>query len=384
MKTKELPFTYGENKPHYALLDGLRGIAALIVIGYHIFEPFAKNSASQYINHGYLAVDFFFLLSGFVIGYAYDDRWKNDMTIKSFFKRRLIRLHPMVLMACLLGVTSFLVQGAEKWDGTKVSISCIMLAALMQMLMIPTWFGTSTEVRGSGEMYPLNGPSWSLFFEYIGNILYALWLRRLSTRLLSVFVILSGTGLTLFALYNLSGAGNIGVGWTFLGNNFLGGMLRMSFSFSAGLLMSRVFHPRPIRGAFWICSLILITLTALPYIGDTNQPWINALYEVVCVLIVFPFLVFLAASGRTTDSHSTAICKFLGDVSYPLYIIHYPSIYLLFMASRKYGMEFSQVWPYAILIFVGNILLAWILLKIYDEPTRRWLTKNWMNRNTQP
>lgn len=157
-------------------------------------------------------------------------------------------------------------------------------------------------------------------------------------------------------------------------------MLRMTFSFSAGLLLSRVFRPRAVRGAFWICSLVLVVLLALPYMGDGSRPWMNALYEVVCVVAVFPLLVWLAASGRTTDARSAAVCKFLGDISYPLYIIHYPSIYLLFMASRKYEMTFADAWPYALLIFAGNILLAWVLLKVYDEPVRRWLTRVWMKR----
>ncbi len=92
---------FADTKPHYELLDGLRGVAALLVVFYHIFEGFSfagGGTLITVINHGYLAVDFFFILSGFVIGYAYDDRWKKNMTLKGFFKRRLIRLHPMIIM----------------------------------------------------------------------------------------------------------------------------------------------------------------------------------------------------------------------------------------------------------------------------------------------
>lgn len=94
---------FADSKPHYVLLDGLRGVAALLVIWYHVFEGFATSPIDQKFNHGYLAVDFFFILSGFVIGYAYDDRWKTTMTQKEFFKRRLIRLHPMVVMGAVFG-----------------------------------------------------------------------------------------------------------------------------------------------------------------------------------------------------------------------------------------------------------------------------------------
>ena len=100
---------FSDTKAHYDLLDGLRGVAALMVIWYHIFEgyAFAGGSIIETFNHGYLAVDFFFILSGFVIGYAYDDRWGRNLTMKSFFKRRLIRLHPMVIMGAVLGAITF-------------------------------------------------------------------------------------------------------------------------------------------------------------------------------------------------------------------------------------------------------------------------------------
>ena len=99
---------FADSKPHYNLLDGLRGVAALLVVWYHIFEgyAFAGGTLIESINHGYLAVDFFFILSGFVIGYAYDDRW-GRMTYRDFFKRRLIRLHPKVVMGMLIGAAAF-------------------------------------------------------------------------------------------------------------------------------------------------------------------------------------------------------------------------------------------------------------------------------------
>ena len=222
---------FSDSKPHYELLDGLRGVAALLVIWYHVFEAFATSPIDQKFNHGYLAVDFFFILSGFVIGYAYDDRWKMTMTVKDFVKRRLIRLHPMVVMGAILGACTFYIQGSEKWDGSQVSLSVLMLAMLLNLFLIPAIPGSKVEVRGNGEMYPLNGPSWSLFFEYIGNILYALFIRRLSTKSLALLVSLSGIGLAAFAISGLSGYGHLGVGWTLLDYNLIGGFLRLMFSF---------------------------------------------------------------------------------------------------------------------------------------------------------
>ncbi len=107
--------------PRYELLDGLRGVAALMVIIYHVGECFATSVRDQWCNHGYLAVDFFFVLSGFVIGYAYDGRWRKGMTAGRFMLRRVIRLQPMVVMGVVLGTVSFLIQGCQKWDGSSVS-----------------------------------------------------------------------------------------------------------------------------------------------------------------------------------------------------------------------------------------------------------------------
>ena len=161
---------FADTKPHYHLLDGLRGVAALMVIWYHVFEgyAFAGGTTIDTFNHGYLAVDFFFILSGFVIGYAYDDRWGKNFTMKDFIKRRLIRLHPMVIMGAVVGAITFYIQGSVQWDGTHIGISMVMLSLLCTIFFIPAMPGVGYEVRGNGEMFPLNGPCWSLFFEYIG------------------------------------------------------------------------------------------------------------------------------------------------------------------------------------------------------------------------
>ena len=368
---------FADTKPHYDLLDGLRGVAALMVIFYHVFEAFATSPIDQRFNHGYLAVDFFFILSGFVIGYAYDDRWKT-MTTKDFIKRRLIRLHPMVVLGAVLGVIAFCIQGCEKWDGTQVSISMVMLALLINLFLIPAVPGSGPEIRGNGEMYPLNGPSWSLFFEYIGNIMYALFIRRMSTKALTALVVLAGIGLASFAIFNFSGAGHLGVGWTMEEYNLIGGFLRVLFSFSIGLLMSRVFKPIPVKGAFWICSLAIVVLLSMPYVGNGEALWMNGIYDSVCAILIFPMLVYLGASGKTTDNHSARICKFLGDISYPLYMVHYPLIYLYFGWVKKENLTFAEAWPEAVALVVGSIVLAYISLKLYDEPVRRYLTKRFL------
>lgn len=373
---------FADTKPHYELLDGLRGVAALLVVFYHIFEGFSfagGGTLITVINHGYLAVDFFFILSGFVIGYAYDDRWKKNLTLKGFFKRRLIRLHPMIVMGAVIGCITFFIQGGVKWDGTQVATSAVMLALLLAMFFIPAYPGAGYDVRGNGEMFSLNGPSWSLFFEYIGNLLYALFIHRLGNKALTVLVILLGLGLSWFALSDVVGYGMIGVGWTLDGLNFWGGMLRMLFPFTLGMLISRNFRPLNVRGAYWICSVILLALFCVPYIEGHSPVCLNGVFEMVCIVVIFPMLVCLGASGQTTDKRSTRICKFLGDISYPLYAIHYPLMYLFYawlIENKLYTL--GETWPMAALVYFGSIVLAYLCLKLYDEPVRKWLGRKFV------
>ena len=373
---------FADTKPHYEILDGLRGVAALLVVFYHIFEglSFAEGGTLiTTINHGYLAVDFFFILSGFVIGYAYDDRLGKTMTLGNFFKRRLIRLHPMIIMGAVLGVIFYCLQGCVKWDGTHVATSMIMLALLCALFFIPATPGAGYDIRGNGEMFPLNGPSWSLFFEYIGNILYAVFIHRLSNKALTALVFLLGIGLAWFALFDVAGYGMIGVGWTLDGVNFLGGSLRMLFPFSLGMLLSRNFKPVKVRGAFWICSIVLLALFCVPYIEGNSPICWNGLFEAICILFIFPVLVWIGASGKTTDKHSTQICKFSGDISFPLYAVHYPVMYLFYawLIDNKY-YTFGEVWPVALIVYIGSILLAYLCLKCYDEPVRKWLIRKFL------
>ena len=367
-----------DSKPHYALLDGLRGVAALLVVWYHIFEGFqfaGNKPVIDFINHGYLAVDFFFILSGFVVGYAYDNRWGKTLTLGGFFRRRLIRLQPMVIMGAVIGAASFLISGMERWDGTHATLWLTFLAFVCGCLMLPALPRMPREVRGNGEMFPLNGPCWSLFFEYVGNIVYALFIRRLSTRLLAVLSFALCCALTWFAVTDQSGYGSIGVGWTVDRTNILGGMLRMLCPFTMGVLMSRLFKPlRQARGAFWTSAALLLIIFHVPYIHSDGALSLNGIFEAACIIAVFPLVVWYAASGKTTDIASTRICRFLGNISFPLYIVHYPLMYAFYMwliKTRQYTLY--ETWPAALAVVTASIILAWLCLKLYDMPVRKWL-----------
>ncbi len=380
LKTQIPTSAFADTKPHYEILDGLRGVAAITVVCFHIFEAFATSHLDQRINHGYLAVDFFFILSGFVVGYAYDDRWKKGtMNTKEFIKRRIIRLHPMVVMGALIGAGVFYFQGCDWWDVSKISVGALLVATLMNALLIPATIGM--EVRGVGEAFPLNGPSWSLFFEYIGNILYVLFIRKLSTKALAALVFVFGCGLASFAIFGP--LGDLCVGYSLTGMEFTGGSLRLLFSFTAGLLLSRIFKPVNIKGAFWICTLAVVGLLSIPRIGGAEHLWMNGIYDTLCAVVLFPFLIFLGASGKSTDKYTTRVCKFLGDISYPLYMVHYPFIYLYIAWVVNDDMTFEQSFPHAVGVVLGSIALAYICLKFYDIPVRKYLTNRFLKSKSR-
>ena len=387
-KTTISSANFADTKPHYELLDGLRGVAAILVVFYHIFEGFSfaevTNDAGDglitTLNHGHIAVDFFFILSGFVISYAYDDRW-NKMSTWQFFKRRLIRLHPMLIMGAIIGFLAFAFVGFERWDGSTTPTGWVMTALLLTMFMIPAVPGVPYEVRGNGEMFPLNGPGWSLFFEYIGNILYALFIRRMSTKILAAFTVLLGIAHAWFFIWNVSGYDMVGVGWTIDEVNFWGGLVRMLFPFSMGMLLARTFKPRKIKGAFYICSIALVVLFAVPYIASTGNISMNSLYEYVCIAALFPLIVWIGACGEGGKGFTAKANRVLGDISYPLYIVHYPIMYIFYAwLIKKEFYTLQDCIGVAALVVISSILLAYLCLKLYDEPVRRWLSTKFIKR----
>ena len=359
-------------KPHYKILDGLRGVAAIIVVFFHLAEPLAGSRFDNIVNHGYLAVDFFFLLSGFVIGYAYDDRW-DKLTIGSFLRRRFERLQPLVILGMTLGAIGFYFTDSTIWPLIHtVPVWKLIVVMLIGYTLIP--LPLSMDIRGWQEMHPLNSVGWSLFFEYIANILYALGIRKLSNKALACFVALAG--LLLVHLAVTSPNGDVAGGWTLNFEHMRIGMTRTLFPFFAGLLLSRVSRPTLIKNAFIWCSLVLAIVLLMPRIGGENHLWMNGLYEAFCIVILFPLVVYMGAGGVVHSPMGNKICQFLGNLSYPLYMTHYVLVYFyVAWVSNHSGITLGQVWPYALLTFTGAIALAYASLKLYDIPVRAWLRK---------
>ena len=364
-------------KKHYEILDGLRGVAAILVVIFHILE--AHNGGSRFnqiINHGYLAVDFFFLLSGFVVAYAYDDRW-GKLTQWEFYKRRLIRLQPMVIMGMIIGAIFYyfqasnlfpLIAGMEAWK--------VILTMVIGFTLLP--IPPSLEIRGWGEMHPLNGPAWSLFFEYIANILYAVLFRKFSNKVLAIFVFIFAAMLVNYTVFGPNG--DVIGGWSLNLQQMNVGFTRLLYPFFAGVLLSRLGKLIHLKGAFWICSILIIVIFSIPRIGDENTLWMNGLYESIVIILFFPLIVAIGAGGEIKNALSVKICKALGDISYPIYIIHYPLIYwyTAWVIDNKVAIKDGYMIGTGVLI--SSIVIAILCLKFYDEPVRNWLQNKFQKR----
>jgi peptidoglycan/LPS O-acetylase OafA/YrhL len=366
---------YIESKNHYQILDGLRGVAALMVVAFHTLETFAGgNRFNLIINHGYLAVDFFFLLSGFVVAYAYDDRW-GKMTEWEFYKRRLIRLQPMVIMGSIIGAIFFYFQGGATFpliDQTPVWK--MLLVMVVGFTLIPITPGM--DIRGWQEMHPLNGPAWSLFFEYIANILYAVVFRRFSKTLLAIFVFAFAC---LLIHYTVMGPqGDVIGGWSVDKTQLNIGFTRLLFPFFAGMLLSRMGKLIHIKGAFLICSLMIIAIFCIPRIGNEHQLWMNGLYESFCIIILFPLIVSIGAGGNIVGKTANRICKLLGEISYPIYITHYALIYTYTAWVVDNKIPLRSGIGMGVVLFISSIAIAYGCLKLYDEPVRNWLQKRFL------
>ena len=390
---------YLASKPRYEILDGLRGVAALMVVIFHCFETYVPRFGTQIVNHGYLAVDFFFVLSGFVIGYAYDDRW-DKMTVWGFFKRRLTRLHPMVVAGMVVGAALFFFSGSYFPNTLKVEGWKFALCFVMGLFMLPC--GKGLDIRGWNELNSFNGPAWTLMFEYIGNILYVILFRHLPKVALAVLAACCAVltldvtlGWDLFGLFPEGPHYTVIGGWSLDPQQIYIGFTRLLYPFLCGLLISRILpghrtdsnpsgSPIRINGGFWWCALALVILFSIPCIGGKQPTLVDGVYQAICILLLFPVIVLTGAGSVTRHKTSTKVCKFLGDISYPIYITHYPIMYMQMSWVEDHAN--APVWIHVAVnagVVIMSIIVAYGLLKAYDEPVREWLKEHWLKRNAK-
>lgn len=358
MNTNTITASNLQTKQHFEILDGLRGIAAIAVVIFHFMEWVFTDPTQNFIGHGFLAVDFFFCLSGFVIGYAYDDRIAK-MGLRKFFISRIIRLHPLVIIGSVLGLLAFLF---DPFGGHPelYSTGKIVLTFICSLFLIPL---PVIADRGF-NLFSFNAPAWSLFWEYIANIVYAFVLCRINRFYLQILTILSAVAIC-YVAYN---SDNLLGGWS--GSTFWDGCARISYSFLAGLLIYRCNWV--IKNKLGVISLTIFLLMA--FVMPSSE-W-NWLSEPLVVLFYFPLLIALGAGAELTPNLKK-ICVFSGKISYPLYMTHYAA---LWMFGNYYTSHKPDTLQLTIITISGTILLvafAYLVMVFYDIPLRKYLSEKW-------
>ncbi|SDD18770.1 acyltransferase family protein [Pedobacter soli] len=349
-------------KQHFEILDGLRGVAAIVVVIFHFMEIAITDYSKNFVGHGYLAVDFFFCLSGFVIAYAYDTRAPH-IGITQFFKLRLIRLHPLVVIGAVLGLLTFLFDPFSDFYPVygfgKTALLFLTTAFLIPYPIMPERYT---------NLFCLNAPAWSLFWEYVANIFYILLLYKINKKALISLVLVGAAVLCYVAVHSK----NVGGGWG--GQNFWDGGARVLYSFTAGMLVYRFNLIIKNKLGFLGVTALLLVAFVFPYSDDYN--WIT---EPIIVLLYFPLLVALGAGATLSPALKNA-CRLSGEISYPLYMTHYPFlwIYLTYVAVVKpKGMMLFGIIPICVILL---IILAYLIMRFIDIPLRKYLKDRFLTK----
>lgn len=302
------------------------------------------------------------------------------MTQWGFYKRRLIRLQPMIVIGSVIGAALLWFQDYSIYPKLHAASTWqVLLIMLVGFTMIP--LPKSVDIRGWDENYPLNGPAWSLFYEYVANILYAAGVRKLSNRGLSILVALGAFALIYLAVFGVRG--DLVGGWTLDRSGIQFGMSRVMFPFFAGVLLMRLGNRIRVKNSLALCSCLLVIALSIPRVGGTEHLWINGAYESVCVVLLFPLIVAIGAGEKREDGASIQIARFFGDLSYPLYITHYPLIYIYTGWAIDNHVSALEGAVVGAGVFVASVALAYACLKLYDIPARRMLSRWLLERRSE-
>ncbi len=345
----------GSGADHVAALDGLRGVAAFAVMAMH----FSVALGLDVLPKAYLAVDFFFVLSGYVLALAYEAKLRRPGFLAPFLALRMMRLYPLIPVGMALGFVAYATRNIISPD-KHIGGAGMVTALALSLVLLP--FG---RVPGPTETndFPYDSTIWSLMFEVIANLFYAIAAPWLRNPVLAVILLATGGGL-IAACWD----------WGLLDHGaekayFGAGLLRVSFSFFAGVAMFRLVDQRSEvlpQLPFWLIAALLF-LTFLP--GQASMP---ALYDAACAILLFPALVAIC-SRASIGPHAKRIALWCGRLSYPLYVLHPPLILVAIYLNNRFPLSAGMRWAVLAGGCAGAILFSWLVLVCYDEPVRAML-----------
>lgn len=331
----------------------MRGVAAFAVVLLHI----GQLVELPIVHHGYLAVDFFFALSGFVLTTTYAPRFARGLTPGDFLKQRFIRLYPTFLAGVVVGIPVVFAQ-IYFGSGHALPMSVATVGAGFNLLMLPA--------PGADTLFPFDRPAWSLFFELLANVALCYALLRITTKLLVAVCAISGFAL-LFAIMRY-GSADIGHNW----DQILFGLSRTSFSFCLGVLAAR----RPIFRATSYSAILLLAALAIILQLDVAAQY-RWVYDAVGIFFILPIVAILGTGLNLPPSlHRDG--SFLGDISYPLYAVHYPVIQALSFVLLK--RSHTDALTAALILLLAACSAAAFIAFFYDGRARKWLTAALISR----
>lgn len=363
-------------KRSFVTLDGLRGIAALAVVTRHapayfatrsIYVGMAASSVGPFFE-SYLAVDFFFVLSGFVLANAYGQRFCEGLTAGQFITLRFIRLYPLYLLALAV---SALLSWRQLVHGDIAFFKNLSTA----LLFLP-----APSLHPTALLFPLNVPAWSLFFELLANLSFALLGVRLTNIKLFVIVSLAGLALSGAVMGGRFGFGATGEGamadgyqWQSIG----AACLRVTYSFFAGVLVYRVWSPS--RRTLQVPPLALLVLLIAILVAHPSANYQTA-FDLIVTIGIFPIIIWLGA-GCIVSGPTARIFAWLGLTSYAVYVLQWPLYFLTIRIAAKIWGDSSDFGFTAGIIFVAFVFVAAIVSdRYFDSPLRSFLTTRFTAR----
>jgi len=330
----------------FVALDGLRGVAAVAVLLTHAWVFLGH----KWLPHGFMAVDFFFALSGFVVAFAYEGRLRAQHDVIGFLIGRRDRLYPMIFLGAVVGLIAALsFQSLPPWR--------LLVDFVSAALALPS----PAEIgRHSATLFPMNGPVWSLFWELCANLVFAIWTYKAKSRTLILIAAAGAIGLALFDLQFLTLEGG------FTEDRMPLGLARVTFSFTCGHLLYRAWATGLLpRYQFPAWALAAALVAPMFVAGGQYYP----LIDLGLALVWYPAIVAVGAASLSKGR----LWKWSGELSFPLYLVHYPVLMVFNARLHPTGfLQRASVTAAFVLVSVG---LAYLVLKFYDEPVRAWLGK---------
>lgn len=338
----------------FLVLDGMRGIAALIVMSMHAAFLFPLAA---------IAVDLFFALSGFVLAYSYADRLGSWAERRQFMIARLIRFEPLWLVGCAMTIPAGIGMAWFGWADWSWTMLVISILTAPFFVILP-YFGTSI---------PLNPPGWSLTFELIANAVMTV--VGAGPRVALAMIAVSGP-ILLYGIWRWEGGmtGWFGIWYCFP---------RVFFSFFLGVLLQWLWRngklPRPS-----VPAVAVLIATAL--VCGAYTDW-ERTFSALAVFLFNPLLLWFGASsevrGRLAD-----LCEWMGSISYGVYVLHGSLVFsfegLRFLLIGADPRSYQQSGTVGWIVIPLTILLAHILTKRYDIPMRAYLKRRFLARPARP